>query len=812
MSTHLHSENRQKNRDWKKIGKISGIAFSFFVLLILSINLWMSSRVPIEKGTLTLPGLSAEVEVHRDEFGVPHIFAKNEDDLFLALGYIQASERWFQMEIMRRVIGGRLSELLGPELIKADRLFRTLGFKRNSEKWLEKYDKTVLPAANRGVDQYLKGLNTFVNNGPTPEEFAILGIKREAFTKSDVYGMVAYMGFSFAEALSVDPTITSLEKEFGSAKIRELTTENTSSAPYIVDDSKKLAYIMGETIEDVRTKLADSGIALFQGSNSWAVSRGRSKSGAALIANDPHIAFSNPSIWFEAYVNAPGIDLYGHFLPMIPFAVIGFNKDLAWSLTMFENDDMDFYQETLNPKNKDQVMFQGKPEDIKKTEEVIQVKGQDPVTITIRESRHGSFMDGVNDALINEKSPIALKWGMFIAGNKPQEASYLMNHAKNISEFEKALNNFKAPGINMVYADKQGNIAYWGVAGLNEKTFIGDRILDGSSGKYEWGPEIPFSNNPKSINPPSGIIITANNRSAASLPPKLFGYYQADDRANRLNTILRQKKKWSLEEMKEVILDDYFESTDYILNPFFSLIRESESKLTDKEKEVLKALERWDRFGNKNEAGAAIFSELKYFLAREMFFDEMGEERFNFIAGTNRVHHFFKANFLNPKSSWWDNVKTKEFERPKDVMYSALVATTSSLMGKLGTNPSHWKWGNLHKLEFVHPIGRVKPLNLIFNAGPFPVSGGDEVVNNIKGKFSKNDHVIVSGPSMRRLIDFADPDGIQIINPLGMSGHRKSRHFQDQALMYASGKFRQISLNQMKNQEMDNKLILKPGN
>ncbi|MBE7413053.1 MAG: penicillin acylase family protein [Leptospiraceae bacterium] len=811
MSIHANQDSKSQTTKKFQFWKPLLIFIICIIVIVLGVNFWMSSKVPKSKGTLVLEGLKDEVEVHNDEFGVPHIFAKNEDDLYLAFGYVHASERLFQMEIMRRVVGGRLSELLGPKLIKTDKLFRSLGFKRNSEKWLNKYESSVPPEVTRAVDQYVKGLNYFLKKGPLPVEFAILGIGREEFAKSDIFGMAAYMGYSFAEAFNVDPVITSLEKEYGAIKIAELTKDDPTFAPIIVDDSQKISLAISSSMTEIRSTLEEHGIPMLEGSNSWAISPKKTKSGQAIIANDPHIGYANPSVWFEAYLNTPNFDIYGHFLALTPFAVIGFNKDFAWTLTMFENDDMDFYKETLNPNNSNQIMFQGKPENIQTTEELIKVKGEEPVKLIVKESRHGVFLNEIADSLLDEKNPIALRWNMFDANNKIHEAMYKMNHSKDMKYFESALSHLKAPGLNIVYADKKGNIAFWAAGGLFEKNFPTDRILDGTSGKFEWGREIPFSQNPHSINPPAGIIVTANNRPASHLGYRLNGYWQADDRGNRINALLRQNKKWDLEDMKEVIIDTYFEGSDFILNPFFSLIKLSEDKLTKREKETLEILQKWDRQGNKNEAGGAVFSELRYQLAREMFADEMGEERFKFLASTNRIFHYFKWAYLNEKSSWWDNIHTPEKDTPKDIVYRALGATTLSLLGKLDKNPKNWKWGRLSKLELSHPIGSVPPMNLIFNSKTLPVSGGAEVINNIKSKFHARDFKPSSGPSMRRLIDFSKMDEIAIIGYLGQSGHRKSKHFQNQMKMYVDGRFRTISLDKMKNSDPNDRLVLKPN-
>jgi penicillin amidase len=262
--------------------------------------------------------------------------------------------------------------------------------------------------------------------------------------------------------------------------------------------------------------------------------------------------------------------------------------------------------------------------------------------------------------------------------------------------------------------------------------------------------------------------------------------------------------------MKQIVLDDYFDSADYILPILFSEIGCYEASLLPEEKKALELLKKWDRRGKVNESGAAIFSEFRVSLATEIFLDEMGADRFKSIADTSRIHHYLKKVTNNPNSKWWDDRKTQTVETRKEIIYRSFIATVAILLGKQGTNLQEWKWGNMHTLTLKHPLGEVPPLNHLFNSGPRVANGGTETVNNMLARLSNNNHAVIAGPSMRTLIDFMDTEHIQIINPLGQSAHRFSPHFQDQADMFVQGKFRILNLSEMKTKDESRILSMLP--
>ncbi|MDX1961177.1 MAG: penicillin acylase family protein [Leptospiraceae bacterium] len=794
-----------------KFMKVILYILGLVIITMIGFYGWMKTKVPSYNKDLKVNGLREEVEVHTDEFGVPHIFAKNQSDLYYALGYVQARERLFQMQLMQRLASGRVSELVGEKGLSVDRLYRTLGLKRNAEKWLKENSGKIQPDAMSAIDSYLKGVNQFIAEGDLPVESKILGMKGEPIEKSDMFAFVAFMGLSFAEAIHTDSVISSLESEFGTDKVNELTSEISQVATNVSSDSdRKFAIEISKAMKDFKEICHEMGISLFQGSNSWVIAPNRSKSGKAMLANDPHIAFSNPTIWFEAYLHSPDIDLYGHFLPSIPFAIVGFNKDFGWGLTMFENDDMDLYLEKISSNDSSKYGFKGKELSFEVIEETIKVKGGKDEKLIIRSTIHGPVLTGIAPALKDSKEIVSVKWEMFAATNNPINSFYGFNYSKNQKQFQESGEYLKVPGLNVVYADKLGNIGYYALGGIYDNNFIGDRLLDGESGKYEWGRLLPYSMQPKSINPASGIIFTANHKHFGYVPYKLNGYWQADDRSERLTKLFKEKQKYSIEDMKEIIMDDYFSSSDWIVAVLLEELKNREEFLRKDEKQALEILRDWNRKGKANEVGASIFSELRVSLLRNIFLDEMGKERYESIAGTAKSHHFLKKVYNNKNSKWWDNINTTRIETRQDILLKSYQETIAILLGRLGTDLNSWKWGRLHTLTLTHPLGMVPVLSSVFNSGPRSSDGGTETVNNLLTKFSKADHKVIAGPSMRTLIDFADVEHTLIIGPLGQSAHRLSPHWEDQAELFINGKFRTINLVDMKIKNKDRIFKMKP--
>ncbi len=371
------------------------------VALAAGAGWYVYSKQPSRQGMVELQHLQGSVTVRYDERGIPHIRAENETDLYRALGYVHAQDRLFQMEVLRRLARGELAEVLGPKLLDTDKLMRSLRIRERADTYLANMDKQS--PAFIAMQAYLDGINQYQDSHPKPAEFDVLGIPKRPFTALDTISITGYMAYSFAAAFRTEPLLTYVRDQLGANYLnvfdldwqpKGVLAKNRSGAlPPLASTDWKDLNALARLSEQA---LADNGLPQFEGSNAWAVSGSRTKSGKPLLAGDPHIRFSAPSVWYEAQLSAPGFELYGHYQALMPFASLGMNRDFGWSITMFQNDDLDLIAEKVNPDNPNQVWYRGKWVDMVTSEQQIAVKGQAPVTLVLRQSPHGPI---VNDAL-----------------------------------------------------------------------------------------------------------------------------------------------------------------------------------------------------------------------------------------------------------------------------------------------------------------------------------------------------------------------------------------------------------------------------
>jgi penicillin amidase len=371
------------------------------VVLLCAGGWYVYSKQPTRQGQVELRNLQGSVTVRYDERGVPHIRAENETDLYRALGYVHAQDRLFQMESMRRLARGELAEVLGPKLLDTDKLFRSLRIRERAASYVASLDKQS--PAWKGLQAYLDGINQYQDTHAAPIEFDVLGIPKRPFTAEDSISVAGYMAYSFAAAFRTEPLLTYVRDQLGADYLNVfdldwqakgvLANGHAQQTPALAAGDWKDLNALARLSEQA---LIDNGLPQFEGSNAWVIAGSRSQSGKPLLAGDPHIRFSVPSVWYEAQLSAPGFELYGHHQALVPFAFLGHNLDFGWSLTMFQNDDLDLIAEKVNPDNPNQVWYRGQWTDMVSSEQQINVKGQSPVTITLRQSPHGPI---VNDAL-----------------------------------------------------------------------------------------------------------------------------------------------------------------------------------------------------------------------------------------------------------------------------------------------------------------------------------------------------------------------------------------------------------------------------
>ena len=770
------------------------------ILIILVVTsaavlIFLNTMLPQRSGEINIPGLNDKVNVIFDEWGVPHIYASNEEDAYRALGYLHAQDRLFQMEITRRLAKGELAEILGSSLLDTDRFFRTLRIKGFSKEYAEIQDKKR-PAVKLG-EAYIKGINHFIETGPAPVEFRILGIPKRPFTLEDSVAIGGYISYSFATAFKTDPLLTYIRDTLGTDYLKDMAYEREGKNQFAannrtIDSMAALALL----VIDIEKKFAPAG--LFEGSNAWVVSGSRTESGKPILASDPHIAFSVPAVWYEAHIITPGFEFYGHYLAGVPIAMMGHNSRIGWGITMFKNDDVDFFIEKSNPDNRDQVWNRGRWEDLTIEDEVIKVKGADDVHIKVRRSKHGPLVNDVLKELDSDEAPVSMWWAYHEKNNRMFEAFHSFAHAETVYDMERAAKKLYAPGINVIAADNSGNIAWWGIGRIPERAPGANPNFIMESGKDDYRGFRDFSRHPQSINPPSGYIVSSNHRPEFKKGDMVPGYYNIPYRAKRIEELLAAgDKKWTMENTKQMQLDNITEFHVKIRDAVLPFLEGSEELQGDKNAlEALALFKNWKGDHTLESKGPVIFFQFYYDLMESAFKDDLGEKYFEIFLGTKMFEKNVPLILSNPESPWWNLKDTEKKETMGDIIVKSWLQCVRNLESDLGANIDKWSWGRVHSIELKHPLGRKKPLNKIFNEGPYTVPGAREVVNNLGFDISGGHHHVNYGPSTRRIIDFAHTENSMGISPMGQSGYFFDTHYNDQTGMFINGEYRKQLMNE----------------
>lgn len=842
----------------KKLFVIFISLVAVLTLVSAGIGVYLYTRLPDIDGAFLSKYLKDRVSVVRDKWGVPHIEAQNGQDAYFAYGFTLAQDRLFQMELQRRASKGELSEIFGPSLLDTDKMFRTFLLRHTAETQL-KNEKNFDPEALRLLDAFLAGVNDFIDTQKLPVEFALLGVKPEKFTRTDCLSMIGYMAFNFSYTFETDALFSIIKTGFPDINIDALFPEYSSENPTSImdaeesykpeslpaDDNIEMIANPGNPAQETgllgspppsegknnlpspseekekgnAEKLDGSAFPLnasllriaallkkttrfsppLQGSNSWVLAPSRSESGKAILANDLHVEFSNPCLWYEAHIRYGDYENYGYHLPLLPFPMIAHNRYKAWGLSMFPNDDLDLYYETFHPEDKTLVMYKGEWVKINTLEEVIKVKGQPDVKLEIRITPHGPLITDFIDGYSKEK-PVSLCWVFHHAENPVLDVAYRMGTAKTPEEFAKALSLLASPGLNASYSDHEGNIAWWaaGKIPVRPEHVNPKEILDGSSGKDELLGYVPFEENPHLINPENGVIVTANNKPTnkpVGAVRNLPGYWPSCERASRITELLSEKEKWNLDDLKKVQLD----IKSYVgLEMTANIIRILEQNadtvkgFTDVEKAAYHKLKSWDYQNSITSGGAVIFHFTIGHILKQSLEKTLGHEIFNLYCETTWDYRNFLKAFLREGRSPFKN-SGSDPEMRNQAVITAFKEAVKVIKEKLGENVEEWQWGKVHTVEYAHPLGEQKPMNLIFNIGPFPAPGASDVINNLGTSISEDNYEVFIGPSPRRLIDYGDLSKSWAMLPTGNSGNFLSPHYDDQAEMYISGEYRNVN-------------------
>ena len=793
----------------KFIKKASKIVVLLLILLIVGYFAYAKWNAPTYSGVLQIENLSDEVTVYFDDNGVPHIIAQNQNDAYVALGYLHAQDRLWQMELIRRIAPGRLSEIFGKELVKTDVFFAGLGIEEAAEKTMQNLDTSS--EFYQLAQAYLNGVNQYIADGKTPVEFSLVGIEKEKYTLKDIYNVFGYMSFSFAVAHKTDPLLTEIKEKLGEPYLNELL--GSFSENLTINKMDSVSKINANFSKSVSAIMDNMPVAPLIGSNSWVIGADKTKNGKVIFANDPHIGFSQPSVWYQSHIKTPNFEMYGFNIALMPFPLLGHNKKYAYGLTMLANDDLNFYIEENNPENASEYKTVDGYEAYQIRTKTIKIKDDKDSTFQVKVSKHGPIMNGLISHLIDER-PIAMHWLYTQLENEMLDVSYRISHSKSIHDFKQAVSKIHAPGLNVMYGDADDNIAWFASAklyqlrdSLSTKTY-----LNGTSGRDEITEILDFSENPKAINPKWNYVYSANHQPD-SVRGKLYpGYYQPENRSKRIVTLLKDKDDFTKQDVAEMLYDVTSSEDHNIGKDLLKTIAKSD--LTASEKQAFSILANWQGDYLKTSIAPTIYNRFLFEFLKNTYQDELGDG-FELFINSQLQDQVLRTQIDRQNSVWWDNIATTNtIESKKEIITKSYKNAVAFLQNQLGENIESWTWNRVISVEYEHAFGKAGGvLGTFFNVGPFETIGGNEVINNqIFNLDSTGVYKVTAGPSTRRVIDFSDVEhGLSII-PTGQSGNVFSEHYKDQAQKYVEGKFIPMQLNEAEIQKSKTILVLKSKN
>jgi len=780
---------------------------SFLIIgsLLGGFGVWFygTLSLPKTKGSIEIQGISSSVKIIRDAAGIPHIFASTDQDAFFALGYVHSQDRFWQMEMHRRIGAGRLSEIFGEKTLKTDQFLRTLGVYRAASKAWEH----LSPPTQRMFESYVAGINGWLAQGHVlPPEFALMGFEPKPWNPIDSLVWAKMMSWDLGADYGKELLRAQLIQALGPERAAWILPENQPGGPTtlgsMLPSSGDLERMLAlEDHLDQALGFRGSGV----GSNNWVVSGKHTESGFPMLANDPHLATRMPSIWYFAELKGEGFHWFGATLPPLPGFAIGHNDHIAWGVTNLGPDVQDLFLEKIDPQNPNRYLADGEWVDMNIVEEKIHVKGrEEPILWAARSTRHGPLISDVQ----NTASVVALRWTSLDERDTTVEAFFDVSYSRNWEEFVRSLKKYVAPSQNFVYADREGNIGYISPGKIPiRKNGNGMLPVPGWDGNHEWEGWIPFEELPQDYNPEKGYFATANHKPVGPDYPHLIAnYWEPSYRAKRLNQLLLEaiaSGSVNLDQMKKIQMDQTSSQALEVLPHLRQLQGRNEQ-----ERKALKLFHEWNGKLSRDSQTAAIYEAWLHHFERRLFRDDLRDRLFKRMNG--RFHPHLVKNVLEiPEQGflWCDDVRTTPRESCEEQMLEALEEALMFLKEELGEKESDWIWGRLHQTQYPHnPFSQVPYLKFLFHRSI--ENGGDKYTLNVASHKAANPFSQTHHPSLRMLLDLEDWNRQKIILGTGQSGHLLSPQYDDLMEPHRDGEYFTVSFG---NPKMEGEtLILNP--
>ncbi len=795
------------------------------ILLAAGTYFFVKSTLPDYEGQHQVRGISGRIEIFRDGFAVPHIFADHPDDLAFGMGYAMAQDRLWQMDLFRRVAAGRLSEIFGERTLEADRLARVLGFQRDAVKSLG----SLLPEERSYLESFVKGINTYIRNQPgeRPIEFRVLGYAPGPFTPEEIIALAHFQSYASNHNWKHEVLRASAIQELGEKRGRELAPALTFHGPYMalpgfhdplegipgsLESLSTSTHGKYEPEHQIHSALlqADALIEQISGlhgnqihSNFWIISGEHSESGKPILANDYHMPFLLPSLWYELHLVGGGTDAMGITLPGYPTIIAGHNRNIAWGATTTGADTQDLFWERLNPDNDNQYLYKGAYHPFETIDEEIGYKSDGELRtekLAVRISRHGPIINSITGTLLDDGSPLAFQ---SVAGATRGQISFCMQifRASNWQEFKAALALVGTPVWNWGYADNKGNIGLK----VNGRIPIRSRgsglePVPGWSGDHEWEGIIPFEELPELFNPATGYIVSANNEILdSSYPYSIFGSaFALPYRAIRIEELLSGKKRMTHQSMRNIQADTHsrfgLTLSQYILQAVARAGSDDE-RIT----ELTKYLSAWDGTTGVDSVASTITQEFLVKLLNNTFSNKLSEELYQHFLEPRNLNYVAGVLLLmmhdDSLEHWFDDPGTEVVEDRHQTIIKSLAEAHDSLAEALGNRVSDWRWGEIHQLTFKHRLGSVPPFKQLWNIGPTEFPGDMSTVNpGHHGDLGRKPYQVTAGASMRHVIDFGNFEDSALVITTGQSGRWSSPYYGDQAELWHDMKYLRVPM------------------
>jgi penicillin amidase len=742
------------------------------------------SGEPTEE-TLQIAGLHQPVQVVYDEMGVPHVFAQDDHDLYLAQGYLTAKDRLWQMEFQTHFAGGRISEIVGEKGIASDQFQRRMGSVYGAEKSFEGMKED--PAAKTALEAYSDGVNAYIaslSDRQLPLEYKLLNYRPEPWTPIKSALFLKNMSFVLASGTD-DLKMTNILRKYGREVAEDLFPNYPFQESPIIPvgspvDFKPVPIPAGPADftglgSSMSTPEKDPNI----GSNNWAVAGNKTVSGLPILANDPHLTLSLPSIWYQMQLVAPGVNVYGSTMPGTPNVIIGFNKNVAWGVTNVGSDVLDWYQVKFKDASKKEYWHDGKWKKTTIRIETFKIKGKKDMVDTIFFTHHGPVVYLSHEKPFRSNIPVghALRW---IAHEKSQELTtfYQLNRAKNYADYAKALTYYSAPAQNFVFASNEGDIALWvnGKFPLKSK-WQGKYLLDGTDAAADWQGFIPQAHNPHVKNPVRGFVSSANQFSVDPSYPYYLGWqYAPSERGRRINERLAVMEKITMDSLRGLQNDNLNIRARELLPLLFAQVKSP----TAAQSKALAALKSWNLVNSPESVGATIFENWVLTLQDCLWSDEFSADDKVPMSrpSMDRTIQLIKSE---PAARWWDDTKTPAKESMSDIVMKSLQANVDTLVKQHGPQGPEWAWYKHKQTGVRHLIPGMDALSRL----NIPIGGGGTIVNASTTK---------TGPSWRLVVELSKEGKPRAygVYPGGQSGNPGSSHYDDLIDTWAKGELKPL--------------------